>query len=132
MGRSVWRTDSSIAAPVKADRQISQHRKRVNVTTLHFVTGGFNYDLRNLETSIVPACRAVAFHNIQPTVCCAGQKIPKITQDSEPLTYLSVLCDELQIWDRSPAGIEHLTKYRTYAKSHLMETISNSSATGLG
>ncbi len=84
--------------------------------SLNMATSGFNYDPLNLEESIIPACRAVAFHNIQPSVKGADQIIPRITLHSEPLLYLSVLCDELQIWDRSPAGMEHLDNYREYAK----------------
>ena len=80
-------------------------------------TRGFNYDLQNLPSSIIPACRAVSFHNIQPTVPFANEIIPLIKLSTEPLMFLSILCDELQIWDRPPAGVEHLKDYRKYAKS---------------
>jgi len=30
-----------------------------------------------------------------------------------------MLCDELQIWDRPPAGLAHLSNYREFAKSAL-------------
>jgi hypothetical protein len=83
------------------------------------LTGRFNYDPQNMTSSIIPACRAVAFHNIRPTVPCATEIIPLITLSSEPLMFLSILCDELQIWDRPPAGVEDLKSYRAYAKSAL-------------
>lgn len=88
-------------------------------SALLHITSGCDYAVKNLKDSVIPACRAVAYHNIKSTVASGVEIIPLLTLDAEPLVFLSVLCDELQIWDRSPAGRTHLNDYRKYAKSAL-------------
>lgn len=64
----------------------------------------FHYYPHVLEKHVVPACKAVAYHNM-----------PGITfnLEQEPLLYLAVLCDELQIWDRFLSGSEHIDNWKT-------------------
>lgn len=62
----------------------------------------FKYYPEVLKKHVVPACRAVAYHNV-PNF--------KFSLESEPLLYLSVLCDELQVWDRFLSGEEHIANW---------------------
>jgi hypothetical protein len=64
----------------------------------------FHYYPSVLEKHVIPACKAVSYHNM-PGV--------KFNLDQEPLLYLAVLCDELQIWDRFLSGSEHIENWRT-------------------
>lgn len=98
---------------------LMNHVRNNAPSALLSLSDGFDYKVENLQESIIPACRAVAFHNIRPTVPCGGEIIPLLTLEDEPLTFLSILCDELQIWDRSPAGRADLANYRQYARSAL-------------
>lgn len=83
------------------------------------LAGTFNYSPQNLTKHFVPACRAVAFHNIQQNTKAGKAIIPGLGLDAEPITFLAILCDELQVWDRSPAGWMHLTAYRIFAEEAL-------------
>ena len=76
----------------------------INLSSLDYATSGFNYDMQNLETSIIPACRAVAFHNIQPTVSCAQQIIPLITLKGEPLIFLACFATNYRFGIDLPRG----------------------------
>ncbi|TAK60923.1 MAG: hypothetical protein EPO24_06315 [Bacteroidetes bacterium] len=60
----------------------------------------FNYNPENIVNDILPACRSAAHHNIQPIVENTDLLIKSITLENDPLTFLSVLCDEIQKWDR--------------------------------
>jgi hypothetical protein len=54
---------------------------------------------------VVSACLATAAHNLKGIY---GSKYGPLDVDKNPLIYLGVLCDELQKWDRFPAGERHL------------------------
>lgn len=64
----------------------------------------FHYHQRIFEKYVIPACNAVAYHNM-----------PGISLDLKraPLLYLAVLCDELQIWDRFLSGSELIDNWKT-------------------
>ncbi|MBN2981853.1 hypothetical protein [Cohnella algarum] len=64
----------------------------------------FHYYPHVLEKHVIPACRAVSYHNM-PGV--------KFNLNQEPLLYLAVLCDELQIWDRFLSGSEYINNWKT-------------------
>jgi hypothetical protein len=93
--------------------------REIDPSVYEKVTESFDYSPRNLVTDFVSACRAVAFHNVQPSVGAAAAIIPRIRLDREPITFLAVLCDELQRWDRAPAGSTHLDSYRVFAEAAL-------------
>ena len=63
----------------------------------------FDYKPKNLRLDILPACRSAAYHNIRPEVDGATSVIRSITLERDPITFLSVLCDEIQKWDRFSA-----------------------------
>ena len=90
-----------------------------SVKTYMQISEGFNYAAENLITDFIPACRAVAFHNVQPKTKASGKIIPMLTLRAEPITFLAILADELQRWDRSPAGWMHLNEYRVFSESAL-------------
>ncbi len=64
----------------------------------------YHYYPHILEKHVISACKAVAYHNM-PGV--------KFSLKEEPLLYLAVLCDELQIWDRFLSGSEHIHNWKT-------------------
>jgi hypothetical protein len=78
------------------------------------VTGGHNYDVKNMHL-FVNACRAVAYHNVQPSVSGGDKILKRVTLSKEPILFLAILCDELQNWDRYPAGEKHLRGFLDYA-----------------
>ncbi|AIQ72999.1 hypothetical protein [Paenibacillus odorifer] len=63
----------------------------------------FHYYPQTLMKHVIPACRAVAYHNIPGVTFNLNQ---------DPLLYLEVLCDELQIWDRFLSGSEHIDSWQ--------------------
>lgn len=67
----------------------------------------FSYPEDSFTKHIIPACRAVGYHNIHMLNDIESEAFPPIKLDEEPLLYLAILCDELQIWDRWPAGKEN-------------------------
>jgi hypothetical protein len=62
----------------------------------------FHYYPYIFNKHVLPACKAVAYHNL-----------PNVTYslEQDPLLYLAVLCDELQIWDRFMSGAEHIDNW---------------------
>jgi len=68
------------------------------------LTTKFKYLIPILEKHIIPACRAVAYHNMSGV---------KFDFKEEPLLYFSVLCDEIQTWDRFFSGSEYINNWRT-------------------
>jgi hypothetical protein len=68
--------------------------------------GKHEYKIEYLQHEVVPACQAVAYHNVQSAVAGAERILKKVTLKKHPLLYLAILCDELQNWDRYPAGDE--------------------------
>ena len=55
------------------------------------------------------------YHNFQPSVPGASEVLKKITLDDYPILYLAIACDELQRWDRYPAGDAVLRNYEETA-----------------
>lgn len=64
----------------------------------------FQYIPELFRKHVIPACRAVAYHNVPGM---------KFSLEKEPLVYLSVVCDELQVWDRFLSGEQHIDNWRT-------------------
>ncbi|MFF2090804.1 hypothetical protein [Paenibacillus sp. NPDC058174] len=68
------------------------------------LNASFHYYPSILNKHVISACKAVAYHNL-----------PNVTYslEQDPLLYLAVLCDELQIWDRFMSGEGHIDNWRT-------------------
>jgi hypothetical protein len=79
----------------------------------------FDYNVLNLTKHIVPALYSVACHNIQPTRP-EGKKLLPIKLENDPLTYLAILCDELQKWDRFPAGRKNIHNLEEFDSASLV------------
>ncbi|ANF94808.1 hypothetical protein [Paenibacillus bovis] len=82
------------------------------------LNGKFKYYLNVFSKHVIPACRAVAYHNV-PNV--------KFTLKT-PLLYLAVLCDELQVWDRFLSGSQHIDNWRSVEHcmaEDIIATLSN-------
>lgn len=69
------------------------------------LTRNFKYPIHVFHKHVVNACRAAAYHNLNES----NFKFDL----SNPLLYLSVLCDELQVWDRFLSGHEHVDNWST-------------------
>lgn len=80
--------------------------------------GGYDYNPNNL-TQAVDACRAVAYHNVQASVEGGAKILSKITLEHHPILYLSIICDELQSWDRPPSGDAVLRQFQDTAATSL-------------
>jgi hypothetical protein len=81
-------------------------------------TEGFDYNL-DVIRSIADACRSVAYHNVQLSVNGGAKILQSVTLKSQPILYLAILCDELQVWDRYPAGDALLRKFQQAAAASL-------------
>ena len=81
--------------------------------------GGYDYDILNLKTDFIPACRAVAFHNVLPVSQNARNIINSLSLNQYPLVYLSILCDEIQRWEPLSFWDQLLRRYTDYARSSL-------------
>lgn len=64
------------------------------------------------STDIAAACFATAAHNLIGT----HAKKVKLEFEKNPIMYLGVLCDELQKWDRFPAGERHIVDLSSFEK----------------
>lgn len=62
---------------------------------------------------IVCACFATAAHNL---IGVHAKQIPTLNFLSNPFIYLGILCDELQKWDRFPAGEQHIADLQSFEK----------------
>jgi len=82
-------------------------------------TGSNNYDARQMKRQILSACRATAYHNVQANVPGASEILKCITLESQPILYLAMVCDELQTWDRYPAGDDLLVNFAVVAAGSL-------------
>jgi hypothetical protein len=80
---------------------------------------GLDYKVTNLVHHIALACRACAYHNVRPGVVGADSILNEFRLDKSPLLFLSVLCDELQRWDRFAAGAGHLEHWQEYTQFSL-------------
>jgi hypothetical protein len=72
----------------------------------------YSYDPANLPY-IIQACRATSHHNIRTTR--TSEVVPRLDFSESPLLFLSILCDEVQRWDRFAAGAKLLTDWEKYA-----------------
>jgi hypothetical protein len=68
-----------------------------------------NYSSRDIAC----ACFAAAAHNI---IGVHAKEIEPLDFEKNPLIYLGVLCDELQKWDRFPAGERHIVDLSSFEK----------------
>jgi hypothetical protein len=73
----------------------------------------FRYDIEDLLDDITPACQSVAVHNIKPGEVVRSPK-PRLERDA--ITYLGILCDDLQKWDRLPVGETYTRGFMDYAR----------------
>jgi hypothetical protein len=89
--------------------------RRDDEETFAKVSGGHDYALSKIQ-SLADACIAVAYHNVVPSVAGAGVILNRITLKQHPILYLAIVCDELQVWDRYPAGHEALQQFTETAK----------------
>ncbi|MCW2276677.1 hypothetical protein [Heliophilum fasciatum] len=76
----------------------------------------YQYPLKVFLNDVIPACRAVIYHNM--TI-----KEQPLALDTDPLLYLAILCDELQVWDRFPAGSAHLETWYQLEQHCLAENM---------
>lgn len=90
---------------------------RIDQSSYNDLTMGFSYVKYNLYNEILPACRAVAYHNMNPSE--TKYAVPKFNIEDEPLLFLSVLCDELASWERFPVGINKIVDISKNAKISL-------------
>jgi hypothetical protein len=73
----------------------------------HYRDGGYP------ERDVVEACFASAGHNL---IGVHAAPCNPLRFEENPILYLSVLCDELQKWDRFPAGESHLGDLKSYER----------------
>jgi len=78
-----------------------------------------DFSKNNLPNKIIPALYSVACHNVLPSRH-EGKYILPIRLEADPLTYLLVLCDILQIWDRFPAGTKYLDDLDSFSEFALI------------
>ncbi len=78
----------------------------------------FDYLPENLTRDIVPILYSVACHNIIATRP-EGRRLLPLRLANDPIAYLSILCDELQKWDRFPAGRIYIQDLEGFAESSL-------------
>lgn len=83
------------------------------------ITGGHPYCIVKLKDEVLPACRAVAYHNVQSGVEGAGKILNRITLREHPILFLAILCDELQNWDRYPAGDDLFNDLKVCADGYI-------------
>jgi len=77
--------------------------KVINPSLFEELNEGFKYPKELFIEQVIPACQAVIYHNI---------KNVKFNVENDPLLYLAILCDELQIWDRFWSGEELIDSWK--------------------
>ncbi len=82
--------------------------RQINNNMYESVTQTAKYEVQFFEKHIIPACKAVIYHNLQKV----GDYILKLELDKDPLLYLAILCDELQVWDRFYVGTNRIITWR--------------------
>lgn len=82
--------------------------RQVNYKMYDSMTQTAKYEVPFFEKHIIPACKAVIYHNLQRF----GDHIIKFELAKDPLLYLAVLCDELQVWDRFYVGTNRIITWR--------------------
>ncbi len=80
----------------------------VNQQMYDSMTQTAKYDVPFFVEHIIPGCKAVIYHNLQQI----GDQIIKLELHKDPLLYLAVLCDELQVWDRFYVGTNRIITWR--------------------
>ena len=65
------------------------------------------------KDDVASACFATAAHNV---IDFHAKDIEPVDFETNPLIYLGILCDELQKWDRFPAGERHLVDLQSFEK----------------
>lgn len=65
-----------------------------------------------LEKDVIRGCYAAASHNV---IGSYSRTMGPIDLNRDPLLFLAVLCDEVQRWDRFPAGEGHLVDLQAYS-----------------
>ena len=65
------------------------------------------------KADVVCACFAAASHNI---IGVHAQECEPLDFQTNPIMYLGILCDELQKWDRFPAGERHIVDLGLFEK----------------
>jgi hypothetical protein len=65
------------------------------------------------EEDVASACFAAAAHNI---IGVHARECGPLKFETNPIMYLGILCDELQKWDRFPAGERHLIDLESFEK----------------
>lgn len=65
------------------------------------------------KLDVICACFATTAHNL---IGIYAKDINPISFSSNPLIYLGILCDELQKWDRFPAGERNIVELQSFEK----------------
>lgn len=65
------------------------------------------------RADVTRACFAAAAHNI---IGVHAKGLDPLNFATNPLVYLGILCDELQKWDRFPAGERHIADLKSFEK----------------
>lgn len=68
------------------------------------LTKNYKYPLKVFNHHVIPACKATAYHNLTNT---------KFNLTDNPILFLAVLCDELQVWDRFLSGNKYIDNWST-------------------
>ncbi|MEC0093208.1 hypothetical protein [Paenibacillus macquariensis] len=68
------------------------------------LTKYYKYPLNVFIRHVIPACKATAYHNLTNT---------KFNLTDNPMLFLAVLCDELQVWDRFLSGRKYIDNWST-------------------
>ncbi|MEK4510151.1 hypothetical protein [Paenibacillus sp. FSL K6-2524] len=68
------------------------------------LTKNYKYPLKVFIRHVIPACKATAYHNLTNT---------KFNLTDNPILFLAVLCDELQVWDRFLSGHKYIDNWST-------------------
>lgn len=71
----------------------------------------FQHDYDKL--GVAHACFATAAHNL---ISAHAAAFNRPTFDNDPFLYLGILCDELQKWDRFPAGERYIVDLESFAQ----------------
>jgi len=74
----------------------------------------YEYPLKVLLNDVIPACRAVAYQNISVPVALK----------TDPFLYLGILCEELQVWDRSMLPPAHECEWERVEQHCMGENVT--------
>jgi len=82
--------------------------RQVNPQMYDSMTQAAKYEVPFFAQHIIAGCKAVIYHNLQQL----GDQTIKLELAKDPLLYLAVLCDELQVWDRFYVGTDRIITWR--------------------